>query len=314
MPICVFDIHSDGKAQLTDDINTPGSGAYRWLHFDLSDPVLAHWCHANLPELATRSLLQSETRPRCDTYLDGIILNLRAVNLNVGSAVDEMVSLRLWVTTDTIVTVRLQKVFAVDDIRVACTQDNAPKSVPMFLTRLVEGLTLRTRDVALDIDEQTEVLEERYEETFHPDMSDLKAVRRKVIRLRRYLAPQHDALKRLLTLESPVFSGASDRLQLREATNLMTLSTESLEALAARLVALQDHTDGQAARSMNRNSYALSVIAAVFLPLGFFTGLFGVNIAGMPGMNWPGAFAVLTISMVGVGIFCLLLLKWLRLL
>ena len=36
--------------------------------------------------------------------------------------------------------------------------------------------------------------------------------------------------------------------------------------------------------------YVLSVIAAVFLPLGFLTGLLGINVGGMPGADNAAAF------------------------
>jgi|TARA_B110000503_G_C7116593_1_gene400641 zinc transporter len=38
--------------------------------------------------------------------------------------------------------------------------------------------------------------------------------------------------------------------------------------------------------------YVLSVISAIFLPLGFLTGLFGINIGGIPGVEDPNAFWV----------------------
>ena len=43
---------------------------------------------------------------------------------------------------------------------------------------------------------------------------------------------------------------------------------------------------------MNKNMYVLSVISAIFLPLGFLTGLFGINIGGIPGVEDPNAFWV----------------------
>lgn len=36
--------------------------------------------------------------------------------------------------------------------------------------------------------------------------------------------------------------------------------------------------------------YILSVIAAIFLPLGFLTGLLGINVGGIPGADNPYAF------------------------
>ncbi|MGI9354547.1 MAG: CorA family divalent cation transporter [Rhizobiaceae bacterium] len=36
---------------------------------------------------------------------------------------------------------------------------------------------------------------------------------------------------------------------------------------------------------MSCNTYALSIVAAIFLPLGFLTGLLGINVGGMPGLK-----------------------------
>ena len=48
----------------------------------------------------------------------------------------------------------------------------------------------------------------------------------------------------------------------------------------------------QLTERLNKNMYALSVIADIFLPLGFLTGLLGINIAGIPGAENPAAFAI----------------------
>ena len=47
------------------------------------------------------------------------------------------------------------------------------------------------------------------------------------------------------------------------------------------------------------------MVAAIFLPLGFLTGLFGVNLAGMPGVDWPWAFAALAgvTAALGLGLW-----------
>lgn len=42
--------------------------------------------------------------------------------------------------------------------------------------------------------------------------------------------------------------------------------------------------------NMNKNLYLLSVIAAVFLPLGFLTGLLDINVGGLAGVDNPSAF------------------------
>ncbi len=64
---------------------------------------------------------------------------------------------------------------------------------------------------------------------------------------------------------------------------------------------------------MNRNMYVLSVIAAIFLPLGFLTGLLGINVGGIPGAENPAAFWIFIMMMtviVGLQIYIFKKLKW----
>ena len=42
--------------------------------------------------------------------------------------------------------------------------------------------------------------------------------------------------------------------------------------------------------SSEHATYMLTVVAGIFLPLGFLTGLLGINVGGMPGVDDPRAF------------------------
>jgi len=44
----------------------------------------------------------------------------------------------------------------------------------------------------------------------------------------------------------------------------------------------------------NSRMYALSIVALIFLPITFVTGIFGMNVAGVPGTENPNAFIVVT--------------------
>ena len=101
-------------------------------------------------------------------------------------------------------------------------------------------------------------------------------------------------------------------MKLRELANRTAIVVEELDALQERIVTVQDEHDNQVAQRQARHSYMLSIAAAVFLPLGFLTGLFGVNVGGMPGVDDPHAFAILCLAMVGLAAIMLAVLKWLR--
>ncbi len=309
MPLCAFDIAPDRTATPVHDTAPTGDSGYRWLHFDLSDPDLADWAAAHIPELPAAALLQSQTRPRCDRQDGGLVLNLRGVNLNRDGPADQMVAVRLWVTEKTIVSVRVRKVFALDDLRKACENGTAPASSGEFIQVLSDALTRRVQDVVFDLAERVEQIEEAQSDnvvTLPPDMGEL---RRQAIRLRRYLGPQKEAL---LRLSDAILALHGDSAAQREVANQTILHVEELDALNGRLGALQDQHDSQTSAAHGRNSYVLSIVAAVFLPLGFLTGVFGVNVGGMPGVDSPMAFTVLCLGMAALGVALMAALRWLR--
>ena len=58
--------------------------------------------------------------------------------------------------------------------------------------------------------------------------------------------------------------------------------------------------------------YALSVVAGIFLPLGLLTGLLGINVGGMPGVDSPVAFTIVCVILVLIGLGQLWLFRRMR--
>ncbi len=308
--VAAFDVQ-DGKTAVVDQKwpELTSEDGYRWLHLDLTDPSTKPWVSAHIPDIAARSLWQSETRPRCERLGDGLILNLRGVNLNPESDPEDMVSLRLWITKSAVVSTRLRKVWAVDAIRQAADAGTAPPTVGAFLAELTYGLTNRIETVSLGLEEQTDELEEAVADGQRLPADQLSHLRQAVIKMRRFINPQREAISTLATMENWIIAPEELAL-LRETANRTRRVVEELDATRDRLTALQDHIEADRAYALSRNSYVLSVVAAIFLPLGFLTGLFGVNVAGMPGTVAPLAFWILTgVSVLG-GIALFLIFKF----
>lgn len=313
MALCVFDISDDGTSVVPVDTNLSGTARYRWWHFDLSDPALHDWTTRNLAPIPAGALLQPETRPRCDRYEDGLLLNLRGINLNEGQPAEQMVSIRMWVAGDVVITVRMRRVFAIDDIKQETEAQKAPPTPAAFVTALVTRLTHRVQEEVMAISKLTEFFEADLDDDTTPIPRELPLTRRRVIRLRRYLEPQRAALVKLASSELPLIP-EPERLLLREQTNRTTITVEELDAQRDRLITVQDDHDLDVARKQARHAHVLSVAAGVFLPISFLTGLFGVNIAGMPGLDNPFAFAFLClgIAVLGLSIVGIMrLLRWL---
>ncbi|WP_243695795.1 zinc transporter ZntB [Rhodovulum marinum] len=315
-PIAGFDIGAEGRARpLAEPWPAPRpapGAAWRWLHLDLSDPALAEWAETHLPPVAASALLQSETRPRCTPLDTGLIVNLRGINLNPGAEAEDMVSLRLWAEEQLVVSVRMRPIIAIDELRRAAEAGHAAYTTGDFLAALAEALTDRIESVSLALDDATDEIEEAILEREDPGAADdLAPLRRRAIRLRRFTGPQRDALVKLSEGHHALI-GPGARVLLGESANRTTRAVEELDAISARLTALHDHLEAQRGMRMAQNGYVLSIVAAIFLPLGFLTGLFGVNVAGVPGLEWPWAFAVLVAVNVLLGLGLLALFRALR--
>ena len=53
---------------------------------------------------------------------------------------------------------------------------------------------------------------------------------------------------------------------------------------------------------MNKAMYVLSIVAAIFLPLGLLTGLLGINVGGILGTENNWAFTAVTVALIAVAI------------
>ena len=170
---------------------------------------------------------------------------------------------------------------------------------------------MRIESVSLGLEEQTDALEEAVSEGDRLPGGDLANLRQRVIKMRRFINPQREAIAALSTLENWIIA-PEDLALLRETSNRTRRIVEELDAARDRLSALQDHLEADRALALSRNSYVLSIVAAIFLPLGFLTGLLGVNLAGMPGTENPVAFVILAGVSLAAGIALFILFKFAR--
>ena len=147
----------------------------------------------------------------------------------------------------------------------------------------------------------------------HQDQARAKVneLRRDAILLRRYLAPQRDALTSLSQQKLP-WIDPDDQLRLRDAADQATRVAEELDAVRERCAIVKDQLTDLRAEAMNQNMMILSVVAAIFLPLGLLSGMMGINVGGMPWVENAMGFWYVTAIIVMTGLVQLLIFKWMK--
>ena len=304
-----FRIGSGGALRSSDEIAAAlQSESPAWVHLQADDPRSDAWIEAHLgylPEAVQDALIAEETRPRLAVLGDGVLLNVRGVNLNEGEDPEDMISLRIWADPARIVTLSRRPLRSVEEMAESLGTGDGPATAGTFLAMMVEKLTERIGTVVTEMDVEADGLEDRLLRGQDGGLgSRITDARAAVVDIRRFLVPQRDALARLAAVTGPLFSD-NDRLELQEAEDNLRRATEVIESLRERLIVLKDEIASISDAQLNRNLYVLSCISAVFLPLGFLTGLMGINLAGMPGANWPPAFWVFTAALVALSVVLL---------
>ncbi|MFS6536222.1 CorA family divalent cation transporter [Idiomarina loihiensis] len=283
-----------------------------WFHFQRDAEGLTEWLtQAGIPEPLIDAVLEEDTRPRFQRLPDGFMLLLRGVNLNTGESPEDMLSLRLLYYKGALYSFRKRPFLSIAKLREQLDQKLGPESLHDFIVALIEQLNLRIEDVVSSAEQKLEAIEgEGFDNTASVQIK-LTALHRRLLRLNRFIRPQLAALEKLSTETEKVMSTELHQWLINERDTTQRLF-EQIDLMLEQIWMQREQLQQAIAEKMNRNTYWLSVIAGVFLPLSFLTGVFGINIGGMPGVESEDAFMIFCGALVVIAIVEFLLLRRLR--
>ena len=288
-----------------------------WVHLDANAKGTAPWLRENvnyLDSIIIDALLAEETRPRVTFFDKGAMIILRGMNLQENSNPEDMISLRLWIDENRIISIKRRPLKAVQDVRDVLESGKGPKNAGEFLALLGQRLFERMQPVLFEMSDQIDDIEaDMLEKVKSTHRNKVNEVRRKALIFKRYISPQKDVMMALRNADLPWISQLTSR-RFQENQDRLTRYLEDLDSLRERAQIIKEEFTTIISDKMNRNTYALSLIAGIFLPLGFLTGLLGINVGGMPGVNSDYAFwIVVVLCFLSGGAFIALfkILKWL---
>ena len=291
-----FDGQGGGEVLEGDQISREiKAKRFAWVHLDALNPQTLPWLIQEVGYLDPHvpfALTAEETRPRATFIKDGVLVILRGVNLNEQEHPEDMVSIRLWIDPYRIISVRKRPLKITQDLGKSLLAGKGPKNAGTFLCALVSGMFARFEPFLGQLEDEIDSLEEQILDS--PDTAlrgSIVALRKQALMFRRYMAPQRDVLDALGST-GLTWLKDTDKRHLQENRHQVLRYLEDLDALRERSQIIADELSAQQSEKLNKNMYILSVIAAVFLPLGFLTGLLGINVGGIPGADYDGAFFI----------------------
>lgn len=313
---CLFSYALDGGgAPVNLAALAPDDPRFVWIHLNGRHPdtkkILKDDIH--LDPLIIKSMLAEETRPRFEQAPQGALLILRGINFNPGPTPEDLVSVRVWITSTRIITVCRRKSKAIADLNDRIAENRGPKTPGEFVTFLLTALNDGIEPVLAELEDLMDRLEETPLDGGDKDLrSDLADMRKQATQFRRHMTPQRDVIN-ILRVSDLSWLTLADKWLLQDNLDRTTRLIEDLDTLRERSQILQDEFYNALSSRLNKNLAVLSVITVVFMPLTFITGLLGMNVAGIPGAHHDYAFGVvcvITIVLAAVQIYIFKKLKW----
>ena len=137
-----------------------------WVHIDYSQTDVVNWLkHCELlTDYELESFTADETRPRITQSANGHMLFLRGVNLNPAQSPEDMVSVRLFINENIVITSRKRRLLSIDDVLSSLKDNKGPCSISELVCAITQKLTSRMQSVINSLDETLDGFEEEIDE------------------------------------------------------------------------------------------------------------------------------------------------------
>ncbi len=315
----VLDGHGGGRPVEWEEARNwspAASGEVLWLHLCRNRSGVQGWLEERLgiPEPTAELLVSDATRPRAFRENETLVATLRGINFNPGAQPEDMISMQVWSDGHRLITLRRHPLQTPREVVALLDRGQGPPDAGATITLLAELLITRMSQSIVDMNHALDDLEELDPEEHAEDMlKRISVIRRNCLGLKRHMGPQHEALEQI-SRDAPAWFEDHDRREIAESIARLRRYLDDIDISKESALVLQDELRARSLASSEHATYMLTIVAGIFLPLSFLTGLLGINVGGMPGMDDPRAFWTV-VALCGVVLAGLLLLfrrlRWL---
>lgn len=274
-----------------------------WVDLDVSDPaqaaILTDVFHFH--PLAVEDARNPVSRVKVDEYPDFLVVIARVVGFahHTPDPYDlDTANLTIFVTANAVVTAHTQPSPVVKQL------GDRLRANPDLLERGPARVAHQALDIAVDayfplldqLDEFVDDLEQRVFGHFDEQLlHEIFQVKRLVISLRRFLAPQREVLSQLTNRPSR-FLPTDAQLYFRDVYDHMLRITDALDSYRDLMSSTLDSYLSQVSNRLGSVSKGLAVVGALSVPFVVIAGVYGMNFQHIPLATHPNGFEI----MVGV--------------
>jgi zinc transporter len=285
------------ESKVANELKNP---SLSWVHLDGVNKSTKKWLQKEvdyLDSLIIDALIAEETRPRIVRFEHGMLLILRGINETKNSKISEMVSVRIWIDSERVITIQKRPMKSIFEIEKKINDGFKIKNSGEFLYNLI---TLTLQNISEYIYATGEKIDEIEQEVLNTRNMKYREIithtRSQLTVSRRYLFPQKDVILSLRNCQYQWIDEYAIR-HFQEDSDQIIHTIEEVDEVLMRSKILHDELSHALNEKINNNMFKLSMIAIIFMPLTFITSLFGMNFQKIPGAGNPNGFYITCIVM-----------------
>ncbi|MGR5322430.1 CorA family divalent cation transporter [Vibrio sp. DNB22_17_1] len=278
--------------------------AHHWYHCERNDPDTKAWLRKNhVPKATLEQFITNENRPSFHPLGDdNFLLLLRGINRNHSVVAKEVNSIRILFYHGALITTQTGSNDAVQRHLHSLNKHREPENLAGLVNQIIDNLNQKTDDY----NDAIEASLEQQDNLPHSD-NKLRMTKNSLLSVRHFLKPQLHAIHDMVTAKPSLIKLRSH--QYRYSLNTLIRLNEEIDYFLEEISLHQEENKNLREQKLNQNSYLFTILAAIFLPTTFLTGLFGVNLGGMPGLKSGLSFALFSIILIIIFIIEWLVIK-----
>lgn len=243
--------------------------------------------------LALEDIADTTQRPKLDEYPDGILISIRALHFDrqarkmnyehVGIYLGEGYLISFQETdTDLFAEVRQRVLEQKGRVR----KKGADYLAYALMDVITDRYYLVIDEVELAIEEIEAGILKDADRELKGQIHDLK---QEMLLARRSVAPLREVVGTFDRLANKVVT-ENTLIYLRDLRDHVVQVTDLIETYRDMLNSLHDLYLSELSFRMNNVMQVLTIMSTIFIPLSFFTGLYGMNFEYIPELGWPNGY------------------------
>lgn len=262
--------------------------------------------------LLVEDILNTDQRPRLEPYDEYIYIVLKMLHWHDGKPAVEIEQVSLIVGSSFVLSFEEKKDDVFESLRQRLTNEQgrlrtcgSDYMAYAILDTIVDNYFL----ILEEISERLEFLENEVVVNPTPKTLDtIQEMKRELLYIRKVVWPLREAIGRLSRGDIPLFEEET-LMYVRDVYEHVIQIIDSVETFRGIVSGLLDIYLSSISNKMNEIMKVLTIIATIFIPITFLTSLYGMNLPNMPELEWPFAYPLLWIVILGISIALLYYFK-----